>query len=244
MLIALPAGTTYSPRRHGTVTRRPMIGITGRERMPSMIVASTCSAAPRVGAHRFAAGSRVRRACGRAAPRSRRAELAVVSCPASTSVISSSRSSRRSAAGHPRSVAPSSSERMSRRSSRSSACRRLLIRAYTHRSGTSEPEPGEAERLFVSDVHQLARAWRRACVEARSSCSDREAQARARAVPEARASLDAEDSGHDHVEGDRLHPWRERKGTADRPAVDLTLGGVGDHLPITRDRVSVEGRQQ
>src|SRR3954449_9939476 len=39
------AGTTWSPRRQGTVTRRPMIGITGRERIPSWIVCSTTSAA-------------------------------------------------------------------------------------------------------------------------------------------------------------------------------------------------------
>jgi hypothetical protein len=29
------AGTVYSPSRQGTVTRRPIIGITGRERIPS-----------------------------------------------------------------------------------------------------------------------------------------------------------------------------------------------------------------
>ena len=33
---ACPAGTAYSPSRHGTVTRRPIIGITGRERIASV----------------------------------------------------------------------------------------------------------------------------------------------------------------------------------------------------------------
>ena len=43
MLISteLSAGTPYSPSRQGTVTMRPMIGITGRERIVSWIVAST-----------------------------------------------------------------------------------------------------------------------------------------------------------------------------------------------------------
>ncbi len=35
------AGTTYSPKRHGRLTIRTTIGITGRLRMPSWIVAST-----------------------------------------------------------------------------------------------------------------------------------------------------------------------------------------------------------
>ena len=45
IVTGVSAGTAYSPSRHGTVTRRPIIGITGRERMPSVIVASTCSSA-------------------------------------------------------------------------------------------------------------------------------------------------------------------------------------------------------
>ena len=36
-----------------------------------------------------------------------------------------------------------------------------------------------------------------------------------------RAALDPEDPRHDHVEGDGLHSWGERKGGAHRPAVDL-----------------------
>jgi hypothetical protein len=56
--------------------------------------------------------------------------------------------------------------------------------------------------------------------------------------------LDAEDPGHDHVERDRLHVRGQGKGAADRPAVDLALGGVGDHLRVLLDRLAVEGRQQ
>ena len=33
-------------------------------------------------------------------------------------------------------------------------------------------------------------------------------------------------------------------GRAERPAVDLALGGVGDHLRVALDRLAVEGRQQ
>ena len=35
IVTGVSAGTAYSPNRHGMVTRRPMIGITGRERMLS-----------------------------------------------------------------------------------------------------------------------------------------------------------------------------------------------------------------
>ena len=41
----MSAGTAYSPSRQGTVTRRPISGITGRERMLSTIVASIVASA-------------------------------------------------------------------------------------------------------------------------------------------------------------------------------------------------------
>ena len=45
IVTGVSASTAYSPRRQGTVTRRPIIGITGRARMPSTIVASTTASA-------------------------------------------------------------------------------------------------------------------------------------------------------------------------------------------------------
>jgi hypothetical protein len=41
-----------------------------------------------------------------------------------------------------------------------------------------------------------------------------------------------------------LHAGGERERRADRPAVDLARGGVGDHLCVLLDRLAVEGRQQ
>ena len=60
----------------------------------------------------------------------------------------------------------------------------------------------------------------------------------------ARPALDSEDPAHDHVESDRLHPRREGKRPADGPAVDLTLGGIGDHLLVAGDRLAVERGQE
>jgi hypothetical protein len=59
-----------------------------------------------------------------------------------------------------------------------------------------------------------------------------------------RPALDAEDPGHDHVEGDRLHARRQRKGLVQRPVVDLAFGRVGDRLWVAVDRLAVEGREQ
>ena len=85
MLIAtaVPAGTPYSPSRQGTVTRRPIIGITGRERIVSTIVASICSSASSPArtassSASWASGLRTRRSQAQAS------ELAVVSWPART----------------------------------------------------------------------------------------------------------------------------------------------------------------
>ena len=96
------------------MTRRPIIGITGRERIASTIAASMWSSArssPRHGvaqARRRHAGVRTSRSQVQAS------EFAVVSKPASTSVSSSSRSSW-SVSGSPSSVrARISSEMMSR----------------------------------------------------------------------------------------------------------------------------------
>ena len=57
-------------------------------------------------------------------------------------------------------------------------------------------------------------------------------------------ALDAEHSAHDHVQRDRLHARREREALADRPAVDLALGDLGDHLHVALHRVAVKRRQQ
>ena len=37
---------------------------------------------------------------------------------------------------------------------------------------------------------------------------------------------------------------REREGCADRPAVDLALGRLGNHPGVLRDRLAVEGREE
>ncbi len=104
MLTATPvsAGMPYSPSCHGTVTRRPVTGITGRTRIASLIVASITSSAfgasPRTDSisSSWAAGVRTSRSHAHAS------WLAVVSWPASTSVISSSRSSSSVSVRRPR----------------------------------------------------------------------------------------------------------------------------------------------
>ncbi len=57
-------------------------------------------------------------------------------------------------------------------------------------------------------------------------------------------ALDAEDAGHDHVEGDGLHARRERERRADRPAVDLAVRGLADHAGVALHRLAVERREQ
>jgi hypothetical protein len=52
------------------------------------------------------------------------------------------------------------------------------------------------------------------------------------------------DPGHDHLERDRLHRRRQREWAPQRPALDLALSGVRDHLGIARDGLAVERRQQ
>jgi transposase len=55
---------------------------------------------------------------------------------------------------------------------------------------------------------------------------------------------DAEDPGHDHVEGDRLHPRRQRHPLIERPAVDLAFCRVGDRLYVAIDGLAVEVGQE
>ena len=59
-----------------------------------------------------------------------------------------------------------------------------------------------------------------------------------------RSRADAEDPAHDHLEGHRLHPGRQRERLTHRPAVDLLLGDVGDHLHVALHRLAVKRRQQ
>ena len=108
--------------------------------------------------------------------------------------------------------------------------------------GHHQARPGQAEGLLAADVHQLRElgaGQRRSPQQPLDRIAQRVLE-RARA----RAALDAEDARHDHVERDRLHARRERERPADRPARDLALGGIGDHLLVARDRLAVKGRQQ
>ena len=59
-----------------------------------------------------------------------------------------------------------------------------------------------------------------------------------------RSRADPEDPAHDHLEGHRLHPGRERERLTHRPAVDLLLGDVGDHRRVTLHRLAVKRWQQ
>jgi hypothetical protein len=57
-------------------------------------------------------------------------------------------------------------------------------------------------------------------------------------------AVDTEDPGHDHLERDRLHRRRQREWAPQRPAFDLALSSVRDHLGVARDSLAVERRQQ
>ena len=217
------------------------MGTTGRERMLSLIVSSTTSSAP--SSSRTAA---VRRssASGQRTSRShvQASWFAVVSWPASTSVSSSSRSSR-SVSASPSSVrARISSDMMSVRSSRSVARRRSAIiwkvgLSITFIASLVRPT-GSARPMLVSSP-----IWATGLVDSSVRRRVRVAQpALGRALR--RLALHAEDPAHDHVQRDGLHPRRQRHRLAHRPAVQLALGDLVDHLHVTRHRLAVERRQQ
>ena len=166
----------------------------------------------------------------------------MVSWPASTSVSSSSRSSR-SVSGSPSSVRAAHDQRED-----VGPLLEVGRPAPVGDDGVGEavedrdPLADEAHRLGLSDVHQEAglRDW-----ESRESRQllDGGAQA-ALGRSTRRLALDPEDARHDHVERDRLHARGERERAAQRPAVDLPLGDVRDHLRVALDRLAVERRQQ
>ena len=119
--------------------------------------------------------------------------------------------------------------------------------AGDHRVGRTveevERDPGESDRLVAEEVHQLADLGDRLGRDGDQALG-REPQPVLGGVA-ARDALDPEDPGHDHVERDRLHPRRQRERPADRPAIDLALGGGRDRTRVALDRLAVKvGEEQ
>ena len=119
--------------------------------------------------------------------------------------------------------------------------------AGDHRVGRAveevERDLGESDRLVAEEVHQLADLGDR-LGRGGDQALGREPQPELGGVA-ARDALDPEDPGHDHVERYRLHPRRERERPADRPAIDLALGGGRDRTRVALDRLAVEvGEEQ
>jgi hypothetical protein len=106
-----------------------------------------------------------------------------------------------------------------------------------HERGLQQPD-----RLRAPDVAQLGELRQRPCRH-RQQLDDLATQPVLARAALGRA-LDAEDPGHDHVQRDRLHAWRERQRLTDRPAVDLLGGRALDHRLVAGDRLAVERRQQ
>ncbi len=165
-------------------------------------------------------------------------DVAVVSWPATSSVISSSRSSV-SSIGEPSSWrARSSRERMSSRSSRSSAVRRSWISRMTAASTGASARRSIFRRSSRSGP-STAIATRRDGRVVQSSASPSTPRSSA-----ARAGiLDAEDRPDDHRQGHGLHPRPQLRGPGG-PRADLGLGDLGDQLAVALHALAVEGRQQ
>ena len=175
-------------------------------------------------------------------------ELAVVSCPARTSVSSSSRSSS-SLSGSPVLVARVQQQR-------EDVASRLDVASAARRSAISRidvaVELGDAplRRIpigsLAADVDGARRAARSGGVvemrQRRRSASRRPALGRAPA--RARPST-PKIAGHDHLERDRLHPRRERerlvRAASGRSRARPPRAIICD---VALDRLAVEGRQQ
>ena len=196
----------HRPRAHRLDDRRLDLLLGARRR-----------SGPRSRSASWASGVRTSRSQAQAS------ELAVVSWPARTSVSSSSRSSLSVSAS------PSSVARLQQQREDVAALVEVggAAARRDHRVGRAveqrQPEPASARPassrpMFISSpscATGLVEAATRRLIICRRPCSG---------VPRSRLALDAEDPGHDHVEGDRLHPRRQREGLADRPAVDLAFG--------------------
>ena len=144
--------------------------------------------------------------------------VAVVSCPATSSVISSSRSSS-SVIGLPSSWrACSSSERMSSRSSRSAARAALADLLVDQLVGRRSRPPrtgwSAASRCGPSTASIASGAGS-------SPHSSALAEAPRAGDRAAFVVLHAEDGADDHLERDRLHRGARRSRAARRPALDL-----------------------
>ena len=165
--------------------------------------------------------------CGAAGRRPKASPVAVVSWPAASIVISSSRSST-SVIGRPSSSrARSSSESTSVRSSRSGSRAPPLDLLVEQRVGPLEPPPEPAARAEAPVVARAgARARRRAiCVSITASIASRR---RSIAV----GLVDAEHGPADHLEGQvRASARASRTPVPIAPAIDLGLGDLADHRP-------------
>ena len=194
----------------GTVTRRPMIGITGRTRIASSIVASTYSSAAgsslRTGlAQPLVGGGRAQQALpcpgervgGRlvAGEHQRHQLVAQLAVGQRLAVLVARLEQQREDVV---ALAARSGARGARGSPRTSGGRAI-----------AEPALHQPARLLaaeVAELGELARRRGRGVAAAAGSC-----RAAASALPARGLALDAEDPGHDHVERDRLHPRRERE---------------------------------
>ena len=99
-----------------------------------------------------------------------------------------------------------------------------LARSPRRSAGRASPRPSFSRPIGSSrPTCSSSVSWAVGQVEAATVLRIARPQRRLRR-PRRGLALDAEDPGHDHVERDRLHPRRQRHRLADRPVVDLPLG--------------------
>ena len=198
--------------------------ITGRMRSVSLTTASRYSSPSSARMRSTTCGWRASRSNAHASA------VAVVSWPAASSVISSSRSSWSSA-----SPSATISDRMSVRSPTSGSARRAAISSKrisstSSRSASSRFSGGNHSQRMLRGSQKSQRALLR---EPR--------QQRAQAVQAARV-LDPEDEPQDHLERDRLHARAQRDRHAARPALDVGDGDLVDLVAVVLDQLAVERR--
>ena len=166
-------------------------------------------------------------------------DVAVVSCPASSSVTSSSRSSSSVIASPSSSRACSSSERMSVRSARSllrAPARELVV---DHLVEPSSAAPDRARSGARGSGGAARASTIRSVLHRREQLADRLAQ---RAHP---LGLDAEHRAQDHLQRDRARALLQAHRLAERPARHVARASPPrSRLLVLAHPLAVERRQQ
>ena len=203
-----------------------------RDRIEELVargIACRAASAARTALSRIA-GCRVSRSNAHDSP------VAVVSWPATSSVISWSRSSR-SVMGSPSSwPARTSIARASVRVARLGSARLSAISAYSSRSASSmlRRSARHGPSLCSFGLRDRERCPRCDVEQLRHHLAQRREPIRVRG---------ADDGPQDHLEGDLRHLRSDRELGSHRPRRDVRRRDLGHHSGLPRDRVAVEGGQ-